>query len=583
MDTYPTEDIVRQLRLGEDSGWEFKQIEFAGNRPNHPRRDDLADEIAAFANSDGGVLLCGVTDRGVVQGMTRPQMDALERLLVEICTDAIKPPVRPAILRREIEEGKPFLLVSVSRGEAQHDSPGGSFQRVGSSKRAMTGDERLRLAQRRGQARFLWFDKQTVPETGFGTLDDALWKPLLSAQGADNPALALEKMGLLARGANETVQATVTGLLLCSRTPHEWLPNACITATQYRGVDRASGQLDAQTITGPLSRQIVEAVAFAVRNMRVGAYKSPARIDLPQYSERALFEAIVNAVAHRDYSIRGSRIRLSMFADRIEINSPGGLANNLTVDDMAMRQSTRNEALASALGRLPVGTVRGAGDRRYFMERRGDGVPTIMRETRALSGEVAQYRLLANSDLFLTIPAAETVPTPAKAVISARSRGNALPNVNLLVLYPNESWVPATTDASGEASVDLHISHLPLTVFAAVPGHAAHLTRNWQPRGGALTIELEPLPEGGAVIFPDGTGEVPGLAGRLSPVRDPLDRTYLHTSHITVNQGQAQPVPFLLGESLRLTDAEGNERTARIVDVMGQAALVEYRPVGAET
>ena len=577
---YRSDDIARQLRLGEDSGWEFKQIEFSGNRPKSPRRDDLADEIAAFANSDGGVLLCGVTDPGVVQGMTRAQMDAMERLIVDICTDAIKPPVRPVILRREIEDGKPFLLVAVARGEAQHDSPGGSFQRVGSSKRAMTSDERLRLAQRRGQTRFLWFDKQTVPETGFGTLDEALWKPLLSAQGAGDPALALEKMGLLARGVTGVVEATVAGLLLCSQSPEEWLPNAAMTATQYRGLDRASGQLDAQTITGPLSRQIAGAVAFAVRNMRVGAYKSPARIDLPQYSERALFEAIVNAVAHRDYSIRGSRIRLSMFADRIEINSPGGLANNLTVDNMAMRQSTRNEALASALGRLPVGNVRGAGDRRYFMERRGDGVPAILRETRALSGKLPEYRLIGNSDLFLTIPAATTVPTPIKTVIAVRSRGTAVPDVDLLVLMPNESWRRATTDADGEAPVDLHLSHLPVTVFAAAPGYAAHLIRDWLPGSAALAIELEPLPYGGAVIFADATGEISGLEGRLNPVRDALDRTYLFASNIAINQGQPQPVHFLLGEPLWLTDAEGQELLVRIVDIVGRSSLVEYRPVG---
>ncbi len=577
---YEDDDIARQLRLGEDSGWEFKQIEFSGNRPQSPRRDDLADEIAAFANSDGGVLLCGVTDRGAVQGMTRAQMDALERFVVDLCTDAIKPPVRPAILRRELEAGKPFLVVAVARGEAQHDSPGGSYYRVGSSKRRMTSDERLRLAQRRGQTRFLWFDKQTVPETGFGTLDEALWKPLLSAQGAADPALALEKMGLLARGVTGAVEATVAGLLLCSQAPDEWLPNAAITATHYRGVDRASGQLDAQTITGPLSRQIAEAVAFAVRNMRVGAYKSPARIDLPQYSERALFEAMVNAVAHRDYSIRGSRIRLSMFADRIEVNSPGGLANNLAVDTMAMRQSTRNEALASALGRLPVGAVRGAGERRYFMERRGDGVPTILRETRALSGKAPEYRLIDNSDLFLTLPAAATVPTPVRIVIAVRSRGAAVPNVDLLVLMPNESWRRATTCDAGEAVVELHLSHLPVTVFAAAAGYAAHLIRDWQPRRGALTIELEPLPDGGAVIFPDATGEIPGLGGRLNPVRDPLDRTFLHASGIAIDQGRPQPVHFLLGETLRLTDADGRERLARIVDIIGCAALIEYRPVG---
>ena len=243
---YSAEDISRRLRLGEDSGWEFKQIEFVGNRPKSPRRGDLADEIAAFANTDGGVLLCGVTDRGGVQGMSRAQMDELERLLVDVCTDAIEPPVRPLILRRELEAGKPFLLVEAPQGHALHDSPGGSFQRVGGSKRKMNGDERLRLAQRRGQARFLWFDKRTVPETGFRTLDEALWKPLLSAEGAADPASALEKMGLLSRGENGVRRATVAGLLLCSRAPQEWLPNACITAACYRGQDRASGQLDAQ-------------------------------------------------------------------------------------------------------------------------------------------------------------------------------------------------------------------------------------------------------------------------------------------------------------------------------------------------
>ena len=196
-----------------------------------------------------------------------------------------------------------------------------------------------------------------------------------------------------------------------------------------------------------------------------------------------------------------------------------------------MRQSTRNEALASALGGLPVGNVRGAGHRRYYMERHGDGVPTFLRETRALSGELPQYRLVANSDLFLTIPAAATVPTPANTVISVCSYGLgggcAVADVDLLALFPNESWRQATTDANGEAAVDLQLSHLPLTVFAAAAGYSAHVKRDRLPHRGALTIELEPLPEGGSIILPEGTGELPGLEGPLHPVRDPLDRTYL--------------------------------------------------------
>lgn len=575
---FSNEEIKRQMRLGEDSHWEFKEIVFAGNVPKSPNRKDLADELAAFANTDGGVLLCGVTDNGDVQGMSREQMDALERLLTEICTDAIKPPVRPTILRKEIKEDKPFLLVEVPQGYVLHNSPGGSYHRVGSTKRQITTDEQLRLAQRRGQARFLWFDKQPVPGTGFGSLDESLWKSLLSVEGATAPELALEKMGLLTNDENGTMRATVAGVLLCTRSPEEWLPNACISATCYRGKDRASGQIDAQTITGPLNQQIAEAVAFAVRNMRVGAYKNPARTDLPQYSERVLFEAIVNAVVHRDYAISSSRIRLSMFADHLEVNSPGGLPNNLTIDSMTVRQSTRNEALASILGRIPVEDIQGSGERQFFMERRGDGVPTIFRETEALSGKNPEYQLIDNSDLVLTIPAADTDHTPATADILVHHSGSPLSGVELLVLFPNKTWKSAITDESGHAQIDLHTTHLPMTVFASAPGFAAHLENDWVPANEGLAFGMQSLQDGGSVIFSKATGNIPGLSGYLNPIRDAQDRTYLYASSIAINEGQQQPVHFILGEDLRLTDTHGRELIVRVIAIMGKSALLEYRP-----
>ena len=574
---FSDEEIKRQMRLGEDSHWEFKEIVFTENVPKSPSRDDLADELAAFANTDGGVLLCGVTDNSDVQGMSRQQMDELERLLTEVCTDKIRPPIRPTILRKEIEEGKPLLLVQVQRGDTQHDSPGGSYYRVGSSKRPMSSDERLRLAQHRAQSRFLWFDKQPVPGTGFGALDEAFWKPLLSAEGADAPELALEKMGLLTNDENGTTRATVAGVLLCTRSPEEWLPNACISATCYRGKDRASGQIDTQIITGPLNRQIAEAVAFTRRNMRVGAYKNPARTDLPQYSERALFEAIVNAVVHRDYAIQGSRIRISMFADRLEINSPGGLPNNLTIDSMDVRQSTRNEALASMLGRITVEDIRGSGERQFFMERRGDGVPTIFRETEALSGKTPKYQLIDNSDLVLTVPAADTNFTPATVGIVVHHRRKPLPEVEVLVLFPNQTWKRATTDENGDAQIDLHTTHFPMTVFAAAPGFKAHLEHDWVPANRGLALEMQSLQDGGSVIFPEAKGNIPGLSGRLNPKRDTRDRTYLYASNIAINEGQQQPVHFILGEDMRLTDADGRELSVRIVAVVGKSALLEYQ------
>ena len=574
--TFDSDEIRSRLQLGEDSNWEFKRIEFTVNRPTRPSRSAWSDEIAAFANADGGMILCGVTDEGEVQGMSREQMVELDSLLVEISTDTIKPAVRIRTYHGELN-GKRLLLVEVPQGDAQYDSSGGSYVRVGGTKRRMSGDERLRLAQRRGQARFSSYDEQTVPGTGFNTLDESLWRPLLSVEGATEPEAGLTKLAMLANDEAGILRATVAGVLLCTRHPEQWLANAGITATRYRGSDRASGQIDAQEITGPVSQQIGDAIAFALRNIRVASRKDPARVNLPQYSERVLFEAIVNAVVHRDYSIRSSKIRLSIFEDRVEIQSPGSLPNNLTIDGMADRQATRNEAMTSVLARMPVGGIGGAADRQYIMERRGDGVQIILRETRELSGRLPEYQLIQDSEVRLTIPAAVLDQSPAHAVITIRSGGQPLPGATVLALFPNKTWKDATTDGNGEATVDLYTTHLPMTVFAAATGYRGYVEREWLPSPGALSIGLQPLRGGGSLIFAEGTGYLPVVKGRLNPIRDTHDRTYLYASNISINRGKQQPVSFTFAERLRLTDADGREAIIRILDVVGRSALLEYQ------
>ena len=182
-----------------------------------------------------------------------------------------------------------------------------------------------------------------------------------------------------------------------------------------------------------------------------------------------------------------------------------------------------------------------------------------------------------DSDLSLATPAA-TEATPAPTVIMCRHRGRPVPGVELLVLFPNKTWKPATTDEHGEAQIDLHSAHLPMTVFAAAIGYTAHLEHNWVPAQGTLTIEMQSLPNGGAAIFPKGTGYLPGLSGRLNPIRDTHDRTYLYASNIAINEGKQQPVHFIPGEDLRLTDANGKELVVHIVEIVGRSALVEYQP-----
>lgn len=178
----------------------------------------------------------------------------------------------------------------------------------------------------------------------------------------------------------------------------------------------------------------------------------------------------------------------------------------------------------------------------------------------------------------MLLPSAPLEPSAAQAQIAVRAADRPLPGVDVLVLFPNHTWQRATSSDEGIATVSLHSTELPMTVYAAAKGYAAHLERAWTPSQRALVIEMKHLPDGGGVIFAEGSGTLPGLAGRLNPVRDTHDRTYLYTSDVAVNQGLPQPVSFFLKEDLRLTDADGNELLARIVDISGRSALVQYWP-----
>lgn len=573
----PDEDVRRQLRLGEDSQWEFKRFKFRGNTPTSPRRDDLADELGAFGNADGGTMLCGVSDDGTIQGMSREQMAALDHLLVEVSTDVLEPPLRIDVHHKELD-GRAFLLVMIPRGEAVHERSGQAFIRVGATKRRLRRDEGLRLAQNRTQNRYLWFDKQIVPDTGFETLSERLWEPLLSVAAAADPRRGLLNIRLLAQDEAGVDRATVAGILLCTSSPQDWLSHATIAATHYRGLDRASGQLDAQEIAGPLPAQIADAVQFVVRNMRVSARKTPEREDVFQYSKAAVFEAVVNAVAHRDYSMPSRRIRLSMFKNRLEIDSPGQLPNGMTIEGMEASQATRNEVIASVFGRIPVANVAGSGHRRYLMERRGDGVSIIRTETQEATGLPPEYKLVDESSLVLRIPAAKLELVPADAIVTVHSRGEPLAGIEVLALFPNKTWVRASTDESGDAALDLYTTNLPMTIYAAGPGYTAGLERAWTPNRSGLLLELEPLESGGGKIFAQSTGHLPGLRGRLNPIRDTSDRTYLYADNIAIDEGRQQPVSFRPGKPIRLTDAHGSELSVIIVDILGRSALIEYRP-----
>ena len=409
-----TAELVRQMALGEDSVLELKTLQFEGDQIAGPHRNSMADEMAAMANTATGVILLGVDDKSKsIVGLPLDKLDAVETWLRGICNDLIEPPLDCVIRKLSVagDDGreKAIIRVDVPRSLFVHRSPGGYFRRIGSSKRQMKPDMLARLFQQRSQTRLVRFDEQPVAQAAPEVLADRLWtrfRTVLSPAGDEE---FLRKMKLVAEDEGGVLRATVGGVLMATEHPEEFIPTAYVQAVCYRGAERnASYQLDAKDITGPLDSQVKDACQFIERNMRVYAIKAPYRIETPQFSMNAVFEAVVNAVAHRDYSIYGSRIRLHLFADRLELFSPGTIPNTMTIDSLSERQSARNELLSSLLARCPM-NVNAVGSRRSFiMDRRGEGVPIILAESEKLSGRRPEYHLIDDAELLLTIYAAKS-------------------------------------------------------------------------------------------------------------------------------------------------------------------------------
>ena len=403
--------LLKQISLGEDSTLELKNIEYNKTGVSGPHSNSIADEMAAMANSSGGVIILGVDDKTHrITGLPFNKLDITENWVRNIANDLIKPPLECRIKKLSVpsdDAEEIFIIrIDIPRSIFVHKSPDGYFYRIGSSKREMTPEVLARLFQQRTQNRLIRFDEQMVINANLDDLDTKLCDRFKTPLSPTEQNEFLEKLKLISLDEDNKPHPTVSGILMATEFPEHFITNAYIQAVCYMGKDRTSSQLDAMDITGPLDIQIKEACKFVKRNMKIRAIKDPGRIETPQYSLNAVFEAIVNAAVHRDYSIYGSKIRLHIFSNRLELYSPGTISNTMTIESLSQRQSSRNELLSSLLARCPMNFDASGSKRLFIMDKRGEGVPIIISESFALSKTKPVYQLIDDDELLLTIFAA---------------------------------------------------------------------------------------------------------------------------------------------------------------------------------
>ncbi len=358
--------LAELLHHGENSGVEFKRDGV------HPQ--SLAKEMAALLNLEGGHILLGVEKDGSVSGLIRSP-EAAEEWVMEVARKHLQPAAIPFWETIDWGEGKIVGVITLPADapdkpyKSRRGSAWVTMIRVGTTSREATREEEARLYMQSGSlpydrkpvlgARqrdldrrrlinyFRDFRRQDIPEE----TDDDSWTRLLI-----NTEILVEERG--------HVVPTIAGLLAFGTNPKRFLPQSGISAVAYPGTEKDYAARERAVLRGAAvslfdqggglveAGVIEQALSFVRRNIGVTAEIDQAgqRLERWDYPLEAVREAVVNAVAHRDYTIRVADIELSIYSDRLEVISPGRLPNTVTVEKMrAGYRATRNELIKEIL------------------------------------------------------------------------------------------------------------------------------------------------------------------------------------------------------------------------------------------
>ena len=377
-------ELMEIIASGENSGVEFKRDDLS--------TQDLAKELVAFSNLEGGMVLLGTEDDGTITGLTR---DDLEEWVMNVCRDKIRPAIVPFFeVVRGAKDNCDVAIVRVTRGSnvhaLWHNNTNRYLMRVGTQSREASQEELARLFQQRGSVRaelrpvsgatLANIDRKR-PQNYFGGIrqqdvpvkeDEEAWQSLLI-----NTEVMTEE------------GVTVGGILLFGATPNRFLPHAGIDAVAYPGTEQDYDAQERTALRGPMTPLLSEggdivenglveqALDFVQRNTRkVVEVQGGRRVERPVYPRDALREGIVNALIHRDYLLTSTDIELAVYSNRLEIVSPGRLPNGITPDRMRFgTRSARNQLLKDVMR-----------DYRY-LEHMGMGIPRkIVRGMREHNG-----------------------------------------------------------------------------------------------------------------------------------------------------------------------------------------------------
>lgn len=317
---------------------------------------EITKHLIAFANASGGALVIGVEDDGSITGFNEVglhKIDQFKTIPFEYCS--ITPSVNfQEVKVKNINQQDDCILICEIKPSTKRvirSTSDDVYLRIGDQSRKLTHEQITSLEFDKGER---YFEEEIVDRSSIADIDTELlsiYKNAINTKLSDSEVL--EGRGLLVDG-----KLTVAGVLLFSKNPSKFYPNARLRFLRYEGIKAQTGQRINLTkdinIDGPIPRIIEESKEIVSSQLRefqtldaTGKFKA-----VPEYPEFAWFEGIVNALTHRDYSQKGEHIKVIMYDDRLEILSPGKLPNIVVLNNMKYTRYSRNPIIARILSEL---------------------------------------------------------------------------------------------------------------------------------------------------------------------------------------------------------------------------------------
>ncbi|MEA1925150.1 MAG: helix-turn-helix domain-containing protein [Candidatus Altiarchaeota archaeon] len=350
---------------------EGTRLEFKRQRIDNLR---LARSMASFANTGGGLIMVGVDNKKKIyeerlRGVSDSRTDKLNLQVGNVASDLIKPRLKPRIEHRTLGN-KNLILIHIKKARNTfYLVKGVYYYRIGAQIRSVEDPGELkRILSDNG---LIEWDKETVQEAGYGDLDDGRIKWYLEkraeTRGIELPKIPLKQtlinLGVIIKRNNGLIP-TNAGILFFGKKPQGFIPSSELKIARFKGTGMVEF-IDRVELHGILPKLIDEAEKFVKRNTR-RATKVVGfdQINVTEYPYEAIREAITNAIAHRDYLFSGASIRVMVFDDRIEVESPGSLPVGVTLKTLEGSHVLRNKLLAGLLYDLGYIEKWGTGIRR---------------------------------------------------------------------------------------------------------------------------------------------------------------------------------------------------------------------------